>query len=169
MKFNCITDAKDLFPVHLKVRFSRLLAWELVTTVTYQSRAHSFAQFFNHSATLAGLWVNIGHRNKTAFSQLNPVLRSRSKSTSCPRKGSLLKFQSNSTATSQMECYVWKPCTCIDWTIFNFGFDYVLSNLQLKIIIYCVINLSLQKLVAFIQAWRHGLKLNLVSVWGVRG
>ena len=60
-----------------------------------------------------------------------------------------------------MECYVWKPCTCIDWTIFNFGFDYVLSNLQLKIIIYCVINLSLQKLGVSIHAWRHGFKLNL--------
>ena len=47
-----------------------------------------------------GLWVKIWHRNKTACSELNPVQSSRSKSTSCPRNGHLLRFQSNSTATS---------------------------------------------------------------------
>ena len=47
-----------------------------------------------------GLWVKIWHRNKTACSESNPVQSSRSKSTTCPRKGSLLRFESNSTATS---------------------------------------------------------------------
>ena len=47
-----------------------------------------------------GLWVKIWHRNKTACSWLNPVQSSRSKSTTCQRKGRLLKFKLNSTATS---------------------------------------------------------------------
>ena len=47
-----------------------------------------------------GLLVKIEHRNKSACSILNPVQRSRSKSTTCPRKGSVLRFQLNRTATS---------------------------------------------------------------------
>ena len=47
-----------------------------------------------------GLWVKIWHRNKTSCSESNPVQSSRSKSTTCPRKGSLLRFESNSTETS---------------------------------------------------------------------
>ena len=47
-----------------------------------------------------GLWVKIWHRNKSSGSESNPVQSSRSKSTSCPRKGRLLRFESNSTATS---------------------------------------------------------------------
>ena len=50
--------------------------------------------------SVIGLWVKIWHRNKTACSESNPVQSSRSKSTTCPRKGSLLRFESNSTATS---------------------------------------------------------------------
>ena len=46
------------------------------------------------------LWVKIWHRNKTACSDSIPVQSSRSKSTTCPRKGYLLRFESNSTATS---------------------------------------------------------------------
>ena len=46
--------------------------------------------------SLSKIW----HRNKTACSESNPVQSSRSKSTTCPRKGSLLRFKSNSTATS---------------------------------------------------------------------
>ena len=49
---------------------------------------------------LSRLWVNIRHRNKAACAELKPVQSSRSKSTTCPRKGSLLRFQSKSTATS---------------------------------------------------------------------
>ena len=50
--------------------------------------------------SVIGLWVKIWHRNKTACSESNPVQSSRSKSTTCPRKGRLLRFESNSTATS---------------------------------------------------------------------
>ena len=50
--------------------------------------------------SVIGLWVRIWHRNKTACSKLNPVQSSRSKSTICPRKGCLLRFALNSTATS---------------------------------------------------------------------
>ena len=42
------------------------------------------------------LWVKIWHRNKTASSKLNPVQSSRSKSTTCPRKG--VCSDSNQTA-----------------------------------------------------------------------
>ena len=45
------------------------------------------------------LWVKEGHRNKSTCSKLNPVQSSRSKLTTCPRKGRLLRFQSNRTAT----------------------------------------------------------------------
>ena len=50
--------------------------------------------------SVIGLWVKIWHRNKTTCSKWNPVQSSRSKSTTCPRKGCLLRFESNSTATS---------------------------------------------------------------------
>ena len=40
------------------------------------------------------------HWNRTACSESNTVQSSRSKSTTCPRKGRLLRFESNSTATS---------------------------------------------------------------------
>ena len=47
-----------------------------------------------------GLWVKIWHRNKTVCSESNAVQSSRSKSTTCLRKGRLLRFESNNTATS---------------------------------------------------------------------
>ena len=50
--------------------------------------------------SVIGLWVKIWHRNKTTCSEWNPVQNSRSKLTTCPRKGHLLRFESNSTATS---------------------------------------------------------------------
>ena len=46
-----------------------------------------------------GLWLKIWQRNKTACSEWNHVQSSRSKSTTCPRQGSLLRFESNSTVT----------------------------------------------------------------------
>ena len=45
--------------------------------------------------SVIGLWVEIWHRNKS-------VQSSRSKSTTCPRKGRLLRFESNSTVTSDV-------------------------------------------------------------------
>ena len=58
-----------------------------------------------HSIFLSfiGLWLKLWHRNKNCYkiscSKLNPVQRSRSKLTTCPRKGHLLRFKS-STVTS---------------------------------------------------------------------
>ena len=49
--------------------------------------------------SVIGLCVKLWHRNKTKCSESNPVQSSRSKSTTCPRKGRMLKFESNSTAT----------------------------------------------------------------------
>ena len=48
---------------------------------------HSILQSF------IGLWVNIWHRNKTAYSDFNPVQRSRSKLMTSLRKGSLLRLE----------------------------------------------------------------------------
>ena len=89
-----------------------------------------------------GLWVKLWPRNKTACSESNPVQGSRSKSTTCPRRGRPLRFKLNSTATSdgwehmlendisllsgvilnrqqpnrsQMKCYVWMPCCDQCW------------------------------------------------------
>ena len=39
------------------------------------------------------LWIKIWHRNKSVCSESNPVQSSRSQSTSCPRKGRLLRFK----------------------------------------------------------------------------
>ena len=47
--------------------------------------------------SFVGFWVKIWHRNKTACSESNPVQSSRSKSTTCPVVGRLLRFESNST------------------------------------------------------------------------
>ena len=47
-----------------------------------------------------GLWVKIWNWNKTACSKSNPVQSSRSKSITCPKKGHLLRFKSNNSATS---------------------------------------------------------------------
>ena len=56
-----------------------------------------------------GLWVKIWHRNKTACSESNSV----QSSSLCLRKGRLLRFKLNSTATSdggaqQLGNYVWR-------------------------------------------------------------
>ena len=80
----------------------------------------------------------IWHGCKSTCSKSNPVQSSRFKSTTCPRKGRVLRFELNSSATSdgdaqklgnyvrrdsesiatkvqpnrsQMKCYVWKPCS----------------------------------------------------------
>ena len=90
--------------------------------------------------SVIGLWVKIWHRNKTAYSKSNPVQSSRSKSTSCVRKGCQLKFQPSDfrwrSAKSwkwcqawfwidcnqslqpnqlQMKCDVWRPCSDQRW------------------------------------------------------
>ena len=64
--------------------------WNWQELVADQNSTHCFI----------GLWVKIWARNKsTCLTQLNPV-PSRSKFTTCLRKGCLLRFKSNSTATS---------------------------------------------------------------------
>ena len=47
--------------------------------------------------SVIGLWVETWQRNETSCSKSNPVQSSRS---TCPRKGRLLRFELNSTATS---------------------------------------------------------------------
>ena len=113
------------------------------------------------------LWAKIWHRNKTACSKSNPVQSSRSVSTTCPRKGRLLRFESNSAATSDggaqklgndvrrdSESIATKVCsqidskwnvmfeshvvTSVDRTSFYFQFEYFFSNLPLQTFIYCV-------------------------------
>ena len=64
-----------------------------------QSRLPSFCSVFRLGLVI-GLWAKIWHRNKNTCSYLNPVQSSRSKSRTGPRKGRLLKFELNSTATS---------------------------------------------------------------------
>ena len=131
--------------------------WISQELITCQSSAHCFAQSFNHSLVSG---VKIGHRNKSVSSEStwNPVESSRSKSTTCQGKGSLLRFWSNSTATpdgcvQKFGSNVWhdseliatKFCSrkwnatfeshvlsCIDRMSFDFRFEYFLSNLLLK-------------------------------------
>ena len=50
--------------------------------------------------SVIGICVKLWHTNKTACSQSNPVQSSRSKSTTCLRKGCLLTFKLHSTETS---------------------------------------------------------------------
>ena len=107
-----------------------------------------------------GLWVEIWHRIKTACSESNLVQSGRSESTTCPRKGCLLRFELNSTATwdcgAQMlgndvwrnsESIAIKVCrqigrkwnvmfeshivTSVDKSSFKFRFEDVLSNFSL--------------------------------------
>ena len=47
------------------------------------------------NSSVIGLWVEIWYRNKTTYSESNPVQSSRSKSTTCPRKGLQLRFELN--------------------------------------------------------------------------
>ena len=54
-----------------------------------------------------GLWVKIGHRNKSARCKYNPVQNSRSKLTTWLRQGFLLRFQMNSTTTSDSSAQNW--------------------------------------------------------------
>ena len=107
----------------------------------------------------------LGHGNRSTCFKWNPVQSSWSKSRSCPRNGLLLRFQI-------FQCWCAKPwklhfselivfkvfccqisCkwnamfeghvkNCIDWTSFHFLFKDFFSNMQMKIIIYCVTNQS---------------------------
>ena len=70
------------FLFHVKWNFR----WNWREVVAYQRLAHCFAESFYQSLVSE---LKIGHRNKTTCSESNPV-----------RKGRLLRFESNSTATS---------------------------------------------------------------------
>ena len=153
-------------------------SWLLLTWATWRWKWNFGWNSLEHSPkqcpllspifqSLIGLWVQLWHRSKTAWSKLNPVQSSRSKLMTCPRKGSLLKFQSKSTAASdgwaqKLGNNVWhdseriatKVCsqicckwnamfessveTCIDWTSFDFHIEDFFSNLLLKTTICCV-------------------------------
>ena len=70
---------------------------ELATSCCRPRQRPSLRSIF---LSFIGLWVKIWHRNKTACSESNPVQSSRSESTTFPRIGRLLRFKSNSAATS---------------------------------------------------------------------
>ena len=118
--------------------------------------------------SFTGPWVKIGKRNRVACSESNPAQSSRPKSTTYSRQGRAHRFQPNSAATPDIGAQklrndVWhdydsittKLCiqidfngnamfernveTCIDWTSFDFRFEDFLSNLLLKIIVYCIV------------------------------
>ena len=82
------------FPVKWKFR------WNWVQLARSYCRPKQRPLLRSTFRSYIGLWLKIWHRNKTACSESNPVQSSRSKSTTCPRKGRLLRFESNSTATS---------------------------------------------------------------------
>ena len=65
--------------------------------------------------SFVGFWVKIWHRNKTACSESNPVQSSRSKSTTCPVVGRLLRFESNSTVITDGCAKAWKRCMAWFW------------------------------------------------------
>ena len=72
--------------------------WNWREVVANQSCAHRFAQSLNQLYWVIGLWIESWHRNKTACSESNPV-QNRNLSRR-PFQGRLLRFKSNSTATS---------------------------------------------------------------------
>ena len=74
--------------------------WNWREVAADQGSAHRFTQSFYHSLVSHRLWVKLWHRNKTACSKSNPMQSSRSESTTCQRKVRLLRFESNSAATS---------------------------------------------------------------------
>ena len=152
-----LTWVKKLLPLLLHWLISRvkvLMIYEFWVVMSHwqedfmrtynQPKPHSLlcSIFQSH----IGVWVNIRHRNKNRCSELNPVQSSRSKFTTCLRKGSLLRFLSKSTATSDgnsknlepmsgmilnrlqpmfvaefvaNECYISRPRWDLHWLIFN--------------------------------------------------
>ena len=64
--------------------------------------------------SVIGLWVKIWHRNKTACSKLIPLQSSRSKSMTCPRKGSLLRLEEVGTAVKGV-CSDWNSTAKFRW------------------------------------------------------
>ena len=83
-----------------------------MTVTCYLPKLLSFLRSIFQS--FIGLWVKIRHRNKSACFKLNPVQSRRSQSTTCLRKGHLLRFPSYSTANDlwyDSELIVTKVCS----------------------------------------------------------
>ena len=89
----------------------KFFPWNWREVVADQSRARRFGPSFDQSLVwVNGLWVKILHRNKTVCSESNPVQYSRYKSTTCLRKERLLRFELNSTATSELNSTATSDC-----------------------------------------------------------
>ena len=69
------------------------------------------------------LFADQSNRDKTTRSKLIPVQSSRSKLTTCPRKGCLLRFKQNSAATSStsdgLRAKAWRLCQAWFWIDYN--------------------------------------------------
>ena len=75
-----------------------IFQWLLHELVTDQRHSLCFAQSFYHSSVYE--WK----QGTELCLKSNPVQSSRSKLTTCPTKGCVLRFQSNSTATQMAVC-----------------------------------------------------------------
>ena len=85
--------------------------------------------------SVIGLWVKIWHRNKCSVS--NPVQSSRSKSTTCPRKGRLLRFELDSCNQQPSDfrwrrAKAWKQCQEWFWIDLNLITTKVCSQIDCK-------------------------------------
>ena len=97
------------FQVKLEMKFSMGLARTCYLPKPRSLLRSIFGPFI-------GLWVILRHRNKSACSKSNPVQSSRSKSTTCPRKGCLLSV---TLLRSQLEMVARKSLETNSGTILN--------------------------------------------------
>ena len=94
-----VQESKSFNALKISARDKHLFFFHVISWWTFRwNRQEVVAD--QRRAQGIGLWVEIWHRNKTACSESNPGQNSRSKSTNCPKKGRLLRFESNSKATS---------------------------------------------------------------------
>ena len=99
-----------------EMKFSMELAAYWRDFVIDLSSAHCFAQSCDHSLVSE---QKIGHWNKNACSESKPAQRSRSKSTTSPKKGRLLRFRSNRWTAQQLQMAVRKSLETMFGMILN--------------------------------------------------
>ena len=134
------------------------------------------------------LWVGLGNRNQSACSKLNLVQSSRSQSTTCPRKGRLLRFGWNSPTWQLMAAMAARKCLemmsdiVLNWsqlksaaklvanemrylkaTSLGFRTKDFLRNLLPKIVIYCVTD---QPSILWSRKSVPNFKLSILGFWG---
>ena len=94
----CYTDSKVSGFVAVTSHISFACEMKFSMDSCCQPKQHPLLRFIFRS--IICLWVKMWYRNKEACSASNPVQSSRSKLTTCPRKGCLLRLKLNCTATS---------------------------------------------------------------------